>query len=66
MAAKTHALLIRLTPEDRARIQQVAAQHYLEASTWARQVLLRAAAEAEHPPSSRRKTTPAEATRRRR
>ena len=47
MAAKTDALLIRLTPEDRARLQRAAEAHYLEASTWARQILLRAVAEIE-------------------
>ncbi len=47
MAAKTDALLIRLTPEDRARLQRAADAHYLEASTWARQILLRAVTEAE-------------------
>jgi hypothetical protein len=47
MTAKTDALLIRLTPEDRARLQRTAEAHYLDASTWARQVLLRAVADAE-------------------
>ena len=61
MAAKTDALLIRLTPEDRARLQRAAEAHYLEASTWARQILLRALAESEanaaspFPPDHRRK-----------
>jgi hypothetical protein len=49
---KTDALLIRLTPEDRARLQRVAEANYLEASTWARQILMRAVAEAEASPSS--------------
>jgi hypothetical protein len=48
--AKTDALVIRLTPEDRARLQRVAEYHYLEASTWARQILLRAVADAEAAP----------------
>ena len=47
MAAKTDALLIRFTPEDRARLQRVAAAEYLDASTWARQLLMRAVADAE-------------------
>jgi hypothetical protein len=47
MTAKTDALLIRLTPEDRARLQRTAEAHYLDTSTWARQVLLRAVAEQE-------------------
>lgn len=42
MAGKTTAVLIRLTPEDRARLQHRAEAAYLEAATWARQVLLRA------------------------
>jgi hypothetical protein len=52
VAPKTDALLIRLTPEDRVRLQRVAESNYLEASTWARQILMRAVAEAEtsHPP----------------
>ena len=47
MTAKTDALLIRLTPEDKVRLQRVAEAVYLDTSTWARQVLLRAAASAE-------------------
>ena len=50
MAAKTDALVIRLTPEDRVRLQRVAEHHYLDASTWARQILLRAVADAEATP----------------
>ena len=55
MTAKTDALLIRLTPEDRARLQRTAEAQYLDASTWARQVLLRAVAEQESPASLPRK-----------
>jgi hypothetical protein len=58
-SAKTHALLIRLTPEDRARLQRIAEANFLETSTWARQVLLRAVEEAERetppPPRATRK-----------
>ena len=43
---KTATLLIRFTPEDRARLEQVAAAHFLDMSTWARQALLRAMEEA--------------------
>ena len=57
MTAKTDALLIRLTPEDRARLQRVAERLYLDTSTWARTVLLRAAAEAEATPE-RSRTAP--------
>jgi hypothetical protein len=48
---KTDALLIRLTPADKARLRRVAEAQYLDVSTWARQVLLQAAAalEAERP-----------------
>ena len=45
--AKTDNLLIRLTPEDKGRLQRVAEAQYLEMSTWARQVLLKAVTEAE-------------------
>jgi hypothetical protein len=48
--AKTDALVIRLTPEDRARLQRVAEHQYLDASTWARQILLHAVADAEAAP----------------
>lgn len=37
---KTAALLIRFTPEDRARLDRATARVYLETSTWARQQLL--------------------------
>jgi hypothetical protein len=47
MAAKSDALVIRFTPEDRARLQRVAEAAYLDTSTWARQLLMRAVAEAE-------------------
>jgi hypothetical protein len=40
--AKTHFLQIRLAPQDRERINRLAAAQHLDASTWARQVLLRA------------------------
>ncbi|MDH4350732.1 MAG: hypothetical protein OEY20_14140 [Gemmatimonadota bacterium] len=52
--AKTENLLIRLTAEDKARLQRVAEAHYLEMSTWARQVLLRALEEAERVATKRR------------
>ena len=39
---KTSFLQIRLAPEDRQRIDRVAAAEHLDASTWARIVLLRA------------------------
>jgi len=45
--AKTQFLQIRLTAEDRRRIDRVAAANHLESSTWARQVILRALEEAE-------------------
>lgn len=40
--AKTEFLQIRVTPEDRERIDRVAAAAHLESSTWARQAILRA------------------------
>ena len=54
--AKTDNLLIRLTPEDKERLQRVAEAQYLEMSTWARQVLLKAVSDAERkarPPKRR-------------
>jgi hypothetical protein len=45
--AKTEFLQIRLTPEDRNRIEGAAAAEHLEPSTWARQAILRAVREAE-------------------
>jgi uncharacterized protein (DUF1778 family) len=54
--AKTENLLIRLTPDDKARLQRVAEAHYLEMSTWARQVLLRALDEAERVLSPKRRS----------
>ncbi len=42
MATKSTNVMIRLTPRDRARLQRLAETDYLEAATWARQVLLRA------------------------
>lgn len=60
---KTATLLIRFTPEDRARLEAVAAASFLDMSTWARQQLLKALEElgATKPPrpakrSSARKT----------
>jgi hypothetical protein len=52
MTPKTDALLIRLTPEDKARLQRVAEAVYLDTSTWARQILLQAAAAAEQTKSA--------------
>jgi hypothetical protein len=43
--AKTEYLQIRLRPEDRERLRQAAAAEYLDVSTWARQVLLKAVAD---------------------
>jgi hypothetical protein len=57
---KTDFLQIRLSPDDRRRINETAAAAYLEPSTWARQVLLRAV---EHP-DSEKKGRPAATTRR--
>ncbi len=54
---KTHALLIRLAPEDRVRLQRIAEANFLETSTWARQVLLRAADEAERPAAPPRRAS---------
>lgn len=39
---KSEFLQIRLSPADRKRIESAAKSEFLEASTWARQVLLRA------------------------
>lgn len=63
MTAKTGALLIRLTPADKARLQRVADAAYLDASTWARQILLRAVAQAE---AERQSSTPPRRTARKR
>jgi hypothetical protein len=38
---KTEFLQIRLAADDRRRIEEVAARQHLDASTWARQILLR-------------------------
>ena len=38
--AKTDFLQIRLTPEDRDRVRAAAEAEYLDASTWARRVIL--------------------------
>ena len=40
--AKTEFLQIRVAPDDLARIRKAAEEDHLEASTWARRVLLRA------------------------
>jgi uncharacterized protein (DUF1778 family) len=40
--SKSEFLQIRITPEDKQRIENAAASNHLDASTWARQVLLRA------------------------
>lgn len=37
---KTHFLQIRLSPEDHDRVRQAADAEFLDASTWARRVLL--------------------------
>lgn len=37
---KTAVLLIRLTPEDRTRLDRLAERLFLDTSTWARQQLL--------------------------
>ncbi len=57
MTPKTAALLIRLTPEDRARLDRLAAGRYLDTSTWARQVLLGAADALEREAPSRPRAT---------
>jgi hypothetical protein len=41
MATKTATVLIRLTPEDRARLQRAAEANFLEPAIWARQAVLR-------------------------
>ena len=43
MPPKTKFIQIRLTPEDKARLEGVAASTYLELSVWARMTLLKAA-----------------------
>jgi hypothetical protein len=50
---KTAALLIRFTPEDRARLDRATARIYLDTSTWARQQLLLALEALEAASSSR-------------
>ena len=45
--AKSEFLQIRLTPEDRRRIERAAAATHLEPSTWARQAILNAVERAE-------------------
>ena len=44
---KTSFLQIRLSPEDRTRVERVAGAEYLDASTWARQAIMRALEEVE-------------------
>jgi uncharacterized protein (DUF1778 family) len=39
---KTEFLQIRLSPEDRSRLEQAANANHLDLSTWARQAILRA------------------------
>ena len=39
---KTNFLQIRLAPDDRKRLERVAQAEHLDASTWARRVLLKA------------------------
>jgi uncharacterized protein (DUF1778 family) len=63
-AGKTARLVIRVSPEDRALLERIAADDELDISTWARRTLLLAARRqaseatwgprtAERPPSSR-------------
>ncbi len=42
---KTEFLQIRVSPGDKGRIEQAAEAQYLDASTWARAVILRAVEE---------------------
>ena len=58
MASKTATILIRLTPEDRARLQRVAEANYLEAATWARQAVLRMLDQMERAESGHRLPAP--------
>jgi len=48
-SVKTEFLQIRLSANDRTRIQRAAAANYLDPSTWARQILLKAVYDHEHP-----------------
>ena len=43
--AKTRFLQIRLSPEDRKKVESAASAEFLDVSTWARRVLLQAVAE---------------------
>jgi hypothetical protein len=52
---KTEFLQIRCTPDDRERMQKVAATEHLDLSTWARRILLQAVDKAEAKKSSRLK-----------
>lgn len=51
--AKTEFLQIRMSPEDRERIDRIAAASHLESSTWARQAILRAVELAENEAAGR-------------
>jgi hypothetical protein len=51
--SKSSFLQIRLSPEDRKRMDAIAGKAYLETSTWARQVLLKALEESEPSPPTR-------------
>ena len=44
---KTSFLQIRLSPEVRTRVERAAGAEYLDASTWARQAIMRALEEVE-------------------
>mgnify|MGYP001208024547 CR=1 FL=1 len=43
--AKTEFVQIRVSPEDRERIRQAAVADHLDASTWARRIILQAVEE---------------------
>ena len=45
--ARTQFLQIRVTPEEKKRVEAAAQSTYLDSSTWARMVILRAIDEAE-------------------
>lgn len=52
---KTEFLQIRISPEDRERMQAVAAAEHLDLSTWARRVLLQAVDKVEQRKTARLK-----------